>query len=119
MNAGLIEYQKGKKGFPGRYRIISFERNTTKYAYNLYAQNGAEEENTYKMKVQTVTNSVRNPVVYPVVQTVDIIKDKKKNKNKNKFLSPRTVEEREGDRVDYDALALGKVRERLNQSATL
>ncbi len=119
VNAGLIEYQKGKKGFPGRYRIISFERNTTKYAYNLYAQNGAEEENTYKMKVQTVTNSVRNPVVYPVVQTVDIIKDKKKNKNKNKFLSPRTVEEREGDRVDYDALALGKVRERLNQSATL
>ena len=85
----------------------------------MYAQNGGEEENTYKTKVQTVTNNVRNPVVYPVVQTVDIIKDKNKNKNKNKSLSPKTIEKREGDKVDYDALVLGKVRERLNQSATL
>ena len=47
VNAGLVEYQKGRKGIPGRYRLISLcGRNTTEYTYNL--------------KVQ--------PEVYPVVQ---------------------------------------------------
>lgn len=68
VNAGLIEYQKGKKGTPGRYRIISFEGNTTEYPCNL--------------KVQTEVQNVVYPVVYPEVQTVGIIKDKKKNKRK-------------------------------------
>ena len=55
VNAGLVEYQKGRKGVPGRYRLISL---ATEYTYNL--------------KVQ--------PEVYPVVQSVDIINNKNKQK---------------------------------------
>lgn len=135
VNAGLIEYQKGKKGFPGRYRIISFEKNTTTYTYNVKAQSEGEQGNTYNVNVQTVTNPVRNPVVYPVVQSVDIIKEKDKNKNKHKSLSSQTVEKRDkGDslpksrnrfhnfeqrKTDYDALVMEQVRARLNQPAAL
>lgn len=59
VNAGLVEYQKGRKGVPGRYRLISL-CNSAEYTYNL--------------KVQ--------PEVYPVVQSVDIINNKKKQKQK-------------------------------------
>ena len=97
VNAGLIEYQKGKKGSPGRYRIVSFEEKTTRYTCDVKAQSEGEKENTYDMKVQPVTNTVRNPVVYPVAQSVGIIKEKDKNKNKNKPLSTQVVEKREGD----------------------
>lgn len=59
VNAGLVEYQKGRKGVPGRYRLISL-CNSAEYTYNL--------------KVQ--------PEVYSVVQSVDIINNKKKQKQK-------------------------------------
>lgn len=129
VNAGLIEYEKGKKGSPGRYHIISFEEKATKYNYNMKAQSEGEEENTYNVKAQTVTNPVRNPVVYPVAQSVGIIKEK--DKNKNKYLSPQVVEKRdkgdslprnrerfqnfEQDKINYDALVLEKVKARMER----
>ena len=66
VNAGLVEYRKGKKGIPGRYRLISLTENTPGYTYNL--------------KVQNEVYSVCNPVVYPEVETVDIINNKQKQK---------------------------------------
>ena len=67
VNAGLVEYQKGKKGIPGRYRLISLcGRNTTEYTYNL--------------KVQPEVYSVVQPEVYSVVQSGDIINNKNKQK---------------------------------------
>ena len=131
VNAGLIEYQKGKKGSPGRYRIISFGKNVTEYAYNMQVQNRDSNENTYDLKVQTVTQAVVQPVVYPVVQGVDIIK--RKEKIKTDSLSLQTVERRDkGDslprsrdrsqnfeqsRTDYDALVLERVKARMAEGA--
>ena len=63
VNAGLVEYQKGRKGVPGRYRLISL---ATEYTYNL--------------KVQPEVYPVVQPEVYPVVQSVDIINNKNKQK---------------------------------------
>ena len=40
VNAGLIEYRKGRKGSPSRYRIISIY--ATECAYNLKVQNGGK-----------------------------------------------------------------------------
>lgn len=70
VNAGLIEYQKGRKGIPGRYRMISFSENPTEYPYNMKVQTEA----------QSVVYPVCNPVVYSEVQTVDIINNKQKQK---------------------------------------
>lgn len=69
VNAGLLEYQKGRKGVPGRYRIVSFSEKPTEYTYNLKGQN--------------VVQGVVYPEVYPVVQSVDIINNKKKQKEKS------------------------------------
>lgn len=67
VNAGLVEYQKGRKGIPGRYRLISLcGRNTTEYTYNL--------------KVQPEVYPVVQPEVYSVVQSGDIINNKNKQK---------------------------------------
>lgn len=63
VNAGLVEYQKGRKGVPGRYRLISL---ATEYTYNL--------------KVQPEVYPVVQPEVYPVIQSVDIINNKNKQK---------------------------------------
>ena len=68
VNAGLIVYQRGKKGCPGRYHIVSFEKNTSEYTYNLNVQNEGQSE-VYSE-------------VYSEVQTVDIINNKKKKKQK-------------------------------------
>ena len=54
IKAGLMEYQKGKKGTPNRYRMISFF-----------------EKNTFKSEVQSV------------VESVDINKHKTKNNKKS------------------------------------
>ena len=70
VNAGLIEYQKGRKGIPGRYRMISFLGKPTEYTYNMQVQN----------EVQSVVYPVCNPVVYSEVQTVGIINNKQKQK---------------------------------------
>lgn len=68
--AGLFEFQKGKKGFPNRYKI----KNTFK--------------TVVQSEVETVVNGVVNQVVNSevktVVQTVDIYKQNKTKQNKTK-----------------------------------
>lgn len=87
VNVGLIEYQKGKKGSPGRYRIISFEENTTKYTYNLKAQN--------------VVYPVAYSEVYPEVQTVAINKEKEKKKPKKSISND--IPEKYAQNAELDA----------------
>ena len=74
VEAGLIEYQKGKKGSPNRYKLISLSE--------------GKNHNTFTDEVQTVVNtevqSVVNPVVNTVVKTVDINKLKQTKLNKIK-----------------------------------
>ena len=64
VEAGLIEYQKGKKGSPNRYKLISLSE--------------GKNHNTFTDEVQSAVNtevqSVVNPVVNTVVKTVDINK---------------------------------------------
>lgn len=71
LKAGLIEYQKGKKGSPNKYRLIPFTF-----------------KNVVKSEVETVVNPVVKSEVETVVQqvaeTVDIDKDKTKTKTKKK-----------------------------------
>ena len=74
IKAGLIEYQKGKKGSPNKYKIIPF---------------------TFKSVVQTEVNTVVesevksevNTVVENAVQTVDINKHKTKTEKKDTNVS--------------------------------
>lgn len=70
IKAGLMEYQKGKKGTPNRYRMISFF-----------------EKNTFKSEVQSVVENVVQTVVesevQSVVESVDINKHKTKNNKKS------------------------------------
>ncbi|MBS5284708.1 MAG: hypothetical protein KHY46_12740 [Clostridiales bacterium] len=74
VEAGLIEYQKGKKGSPNRYKLISLSE--------------GKNHNTFTDEVQTVVNtevqSVVNPVVNTVVKTVDINKLNQTKRNKIK-----------------------------------
>jgi len=70
IKAGLMEYQKGKKGTPNRYRMISFfEKNTFK----------SEVQSVVESEVQTVVQSE----VQSVVESVDINKHKTKNNQKS------------------------------------
>ncbi|MFR4883613.1 MAG: hypothetical protein ACLUDL_06455 [Eubacterium callanderi] len=74
VEAGLIEYQKGKKGSPNRYKLISLSE--------------GKNHNTFTDEVQTVVNpevqSVVKPVVNTVVKTVDINKLNQTKLNKIK-----------------------------------
>lgn len=74
VEAGLIEYQKGKKGSPNRYKLISLSE--------------GKNHNTFTDEVQTVVNtevqSVVNPVVNTVIKTVDINKLNQTKLNKIK-----------------------------------
>lgn len=74
VEAELIEYQKGKKGSPNRYKLISLSE--------------GKNNNTFTDEVQTVVNtevqSVVNPVVNTVVKTVDINKLNQTKLNKIK-----------------------------------
>ncbi|WP_270658249.1 hypothetical protein [Eubacterium callanderi] len=74
VEAGLIEYQKGKKGSPNRYKLISLSE--------------GKNNNTFTSEVQTEVNteaqSVVNPVVNTVVKTVDINKLNQTKLNKRK-----------------------------------
>lgn len=56
IDAGLIEYRKGKKGSPNQYKI-----------------------NTFNLKVQTEVETVVKSVVQTEVETVDIYKHKQNN----------------------------------------
>ena len=91
VNAGLVEYQKGRKGVPGRYRLISL---ATEYTYNL--------------KVQPEVYPVVQPEVYPVVQSVDIINNK--NKQKQQKSNPDGLPEKTDDFSDQ----LATIRELYN-----
>lgn len=66
IKAGLIEYQKGKKGCPNRYKMVPFEKNTFK--------------NVVESVVQSEAKSVVKSEVETVVQSVDIYKHKHKQK---------------------------------------
>lgn len=74
VEAELIEYQKGKKGSPNRYKLISLSE--------------GKNHNTFTDEVQTVVNpevqSVVKPVVNTVVKTVDINKLNQTKLNKIK-----------------------------------
>ena len=74
VEAGLIEYQKGKKGSPNRYKLISLSE--------------GKNHNTFTDEVQSAVNtevqSVVNPVVNTVVKTVDINKLNQTKRNKIK-----------------------------------
>ena len=77
IKAGLIEYQKGKKGSPNRYRIISFvDKNTFKNE----VQSEGKDKNTFK--------SVVEGEVYPVGESVAIYKHKQELKPKQKDSPP-------------------------------
>ena len=67
LKAGLIEYQKGKKGSPNKYRLIPFTF-----------------KNVVKSEVETVVKSEVETVVQQVAETVDIDKYKTETKNKKK-----------------------------------
>ena len=83
IKAGLIEYQKGKKGSPNRYRMISLaEKNTFKNE----VQSEGNDENTFKNVVESE--------VYPVVQSVAIDKQKQEQKRKQKNSPPISPAER-------------------------
>lgn len=73
IEAGLIEYRKGKKGSPNQYKI-----------------------NTFNLKVQTVVETEVQTVVKTEVETVDIDKlnkTKSKRKSKKKEFTPPSLDE--------------------------
>ncbi len=96
IKAGLIEYQKGKKGSPNRYRIISLVGKNT---FRNEVQSVEKEENTFKSVVQNevypvgesvvqnevypVGESVVQNEVYPVGESVGIYKQKHEQKQNN------------------------------------
>lgn len=78
IKAGLVEYQKGKKGSPNRYRMVSvafLTKNTFK--------------NVVKSEAQSVVESEVYPVVEGVAESADIYKqEQKQNKRDNPPKSP-------------------------------
>lgn len=66
VQAGLIEYVKGKKGCPGKYKINTFPF-----------------KNVANSVVNTVGYSVGNSVRYSVGETVALIRDKSESKSKS------------------------------------
>ncbi|MEG1185891.1 MAG: hypothetical protein RSD63_09700 [Eubacterium sp.] len=99
VDAGLLEYQKGKKGSPNRYKIYGFEQISNKLL-------GDKNNNTFTSEVQSeVYTEVQTEVqteVYTVAQTVDINKLNKTKLNKKDIppISPKG-EVRVSDRVNY------------------
>lgn len=79
VNAGLVEYRKGRKGIPGSYHLVSL---ATEYAYNSKVQS----------EVQPVCNPVVYPVVQPVVQNVDIINNKNKQEKSSTDVLPEKTD---------------------------
>lgn len=81
VDAGVIVYQKGKKGSPNKYKMISF-------TFNKEVQTVVNNKNTFnnevQSEVQSVVNTVVNSEVQTVVNTVDINKHKHKLNINNK-----------------------------------
>ena len=82
IKAGLIEYQKGKKGCPNKYRMVSFTfKNEVESVVESVVQN------VVKSEVQTEVESV---AIYKLKQNET--KEKDANASKKKF-APPTLEE--------------------------
>ena len=71
IKAGLIEYQKGKKGTPNRYKIIPFEKNTFKSVVETVVQSEVESVDIYKQKHKQKQNIDTN-VSCKVQQIADL-----------------------------------------------
>ncbi|MSS64576.1 hypothetical protein [Velocimicrobium porci] len=80
IKAGLVEYQKGKKGSPNKYKMISLVATCT---FKNVVQNEVESE-----VERVVENEVKG-----VVESVDIYKHKQ-NKNKTKKRSTKVLPEK-------------------------
>lgn len=79
IKAGLIEYQKGKKGSPNKYKLISFTF-----------------KNVVQTEVNTVVQSEVETVVNTVAQTVDINKHRyKQNIKKDTNVSTEKIDYQE------------------------
>lgn len=79
IKAGLIEYQKGKKGSPNKYKLISFTF-----------------KNVVQTEVNTVVQSEVETVVNTVAQTVDINKHRyKQNIKKDTNVSKEKIDYQE------------------------
>lgn len=82
IKAGLIEYQKGKKGCPNKYRMVSFTfKNEVKSEVQSVVQN------VVKSEVQTEVESV---AIYKLKQNET--KEKDANASKKKFAPPSLEE---------------------------
>lgn len=68
IEAGLVEYQKGCKGTPNRYRLISLE-------------------NVFKSVVESEVESVEKSVAYRAVKSEDIFKQRQRLNNNNNIPS--------------------------------
>lgn len=79
LKAGLIEYQKGKKGSPNKYKINSFTFKN-------------EVKNVVQQVVESVVQSEVEPVVQQVVESVDIDKHKTKTKKKDTNVSKEKID---------------------------
>ena len=109
VEAGLIEYQKGKKGSPNRYKLISLSE--------------VKNNNTFTSEAQSVVNtevqSVVNPVVNPVVKTVDINKLKHKHKLKQKSIPPIVPHEEDAPKsVPRETVQYKKIADYWNSVCT-
>lgn len=109
VEAGLIEYQKGKKGSPNRYKLVSLIE--------------VKNHNTFTSEVQSVVNtevqSVVNPVVNPVVKTVDINKLKHKHKLKQKSIPPIVPHEEDAPKsVPRETVQYKKIADYWNSVCT-
>lgn len=74
IKAGLVEYQRGKKGSPNKYHMISISKNTFK--------------NVAKSVVQSEVENVVKSVVQSEVESVAIYKHKQKQNNIPPVISP-------------------------------
>lgn len=86
IKAGLIEFQKGKKGSPNKYKMISF---TFK----------SEVKNEVQSEAQTAVQSEVKEVVQSEAQTADIYKHKpnKTNSKKDTNVSKEKVKHKRGE----------------------
>ncbi len=117
IESGLFVYQKGKKGSPNRYKMISFEKINT--------VNNTVNTTVYPTVYPTVQTTVKK-TVYPTVETTVI---NKQNINVNKTLKKykrKLPEEKPSDthqdissdekpKEKHDRLIVSKVVDYLNQ----
>lgn len=69
IKAGLIEYQKGKKGCPNRYRLISFSEINT---FKSVVQSEVESVDIYKQN-KDKTKHIKTPPISPLVRIEEFL----------------------------------------------